>query len=138
MANNEKVEFGECKEQPSEANNKQPAADVISGYLKDLINSRDLQEVIETQNFILSRFEKTNETLSRVSALCEVRYEAINSDFRKHIVMLQEMKQGLDSVFKRIRLLRQTIKTRYPEAYQACEVSWTPPDDDVEQDQSVT
>jgi len=52
MANNEKVEFGECKEQPSEANNKQPAADVISGYLKDLINSRDLQEVIETQNFM--------------------------------------------------------------------------------------
>jgi len=47
-----------------------------------------------------------------VSALCEVRYEAINSDFRKHIVMLQEMKQGLDSVFKRIRFvyLKNIIK----------------------------
>ena len=51
----------------------------------------------------LGRFEKTNETLTRVNSLSEIRYEVISRDFRKHIVTLLEMKQNLDAVFKRIR-----------------------------------
>jgi len=54
-------------------------------------------------HFSLEHFEKSNETLSGVNALAAVRYEAINADFKKHIVMLLEMKKNLESVFKRIR-----------------------------------
>ncbi|XP_067934355.1 kxDL motif-containing protein 1-like [Watersipora subatra] len=110
-----------------------PAAEATTHYLNELTNSRDLQEVIETQVSILKRFEKTNETLWRANSLCEVRYEAIHGDFRKHIATLVEAKNSLESIFKRIRMLKRVVKAKYPEAYAACEVVYTPPDDDEEE-----
>lgn len=108
------------------------ASPIISSYISGMVNSRDLKEIVDSQvstyvmflplivlfvivtgevyvDFLrffsrLERFEKTNETLSRINALSEVRYDALQTDFRKHISLLVDMKANLDSIFKRIRL----------------------------------
>jgi len=53
----------------------------------------------------MSRFEKTNEMLLNFNRLSDVRYESTQTDFRKHIHLLHEMRKDLDNIFRRIRLV---------------------------------
>jgi len=53
----------------------------------------------------MSRFEKTNEMLLNFNRLSDARYELMQTDFRKHIHLLHEMRKDLDNIFRRIRSL---------------------------------
>jgi hypothetical protein len=45
------------------------------------------------------------------------RYEASVQDFQKHTQLLFDMKKDLDSIFKRIRSLKQRLSKTYPDAF---------------------
>lgn len=51
----------------------------------------------------MSRFEKTNEMLLNFNRLSDARYESTQTDFRKHIHLLHDMRKDLDNIFRRIR-----------------------------------
>jgi len=51
----------------------------------------------------MSRFEKTNEMLLNFNRLSDARYEQTQTDFRKHIHLLHDMRKDLDNIFRRIR-----------------------------------
>jgi len=53
----------------------------------------------------MSRFEKTNEMLLNFNRLSDARYESTQTDFRKHIHLLHDMRKDLDNIFRRIRLV---------------------------------
>ncbi|CAI9717566.1 Hypothetical predicted protein [Octopus vulgaris] len=84
------------------------------------INKEDVGCMIQTQKEMLSRYEKTNEMLLNFNLLSSSRYEATCHKFKKDTLLLYEMKKDLDTVFKRIRNLKQRLNKIYPEAFSAC------------------
>ena len=51
----------------------------------------------------MTRFEKTNEMLLNFNRLSDARYELTQTDFKKHIHLLHDMRKDLDNIFRRIR-----------------------------------
>ncbi|CAG2240966.1 BORCS4 [Mytilus edulis] len=84
------------------------------------VNRSDIEAMVQVQRDMLSRYEKTNEMLINFNLLSLSRFEATSQEFKKHTQVLYEMKKDLDSVFRRIRQLKQRLGSMYPEAFSVC------------------
>jgi hypothetical protein len=58
--------------------------------------------------------------LLNFNSLSKSRYDTTHNDFKKHTILLTEMKKDLDTVFQRIRVLKGKLGKMYPEAFTAC------------------
>ncbi|KAL5004485.1 hypothetical protein ScPMuIL_017941 [Solemya velum] len=99
------------------------SVDTSSAFAEALasqVNKADIMRMVEAQHEMLSRYEKTNEMLINFNMLSSSRYETASHDFSKHTLILSEMKRDLDSIFKRIRILKQRLGKMHPEAFSAC------------------
>lgn len=72
----------------------------------------------------LARFEKTNEMLVNCNHLSNVRFEKASKDLKSHITTLVEVKKDLDSVYKRIKVLRNKLTILHPEAFTGTSIFW--------------
>ncbi|CAL1528726.1 unnamed protein product [Lymnaea stagnalis] len=111
-------------------------ASVFAASLMEQVNKEDIASMVYIQRDMLSRFEKTNEMLINFNILSSGRYEATLRDFQKHTQLLSEMKKDLDTVFKRIRVLKQRLEKTYPEAFSACSSVYNLISDEDEEDDS--
>ncbi|KAH9505092.1 KxDL motif-containing protein 1 [Bulinus truncatus] len=109
-------------------------AAVFASSLIEQVNTEDIASMVYIQRDMLARFEKTNEMLINFNMLSLSRYEATLKHFHKHTVLLSDMKKDLDTVFKRIRLLKQRLEKMYPEAFSACSTEYNVVSDEDEQD----
>lgn len=101
---------------------KRPAAsETFVNILAGLVEHQDVNSILEQQVRMLSRFEKTNEKLERFNSLEAGRFHSAMEQFRAHTRVLLEMKKDLDSVFRRIRLLRNKLSRQYPKLFAAYE-----------------
>ena len=80
-----------------------PGSDAFVSSLTSMVNREDTIAILRAQTHMLSRFEKTNETLSNFNKLSAVRYEKTIEQFKKHTQVLMDMKRDLDIVFRKIR-----------------------------------
>ncbi|XP_068693342.1 uncharacterized protein [Montipora foliosa] len=67
----------------------------------------------------LAKFEKTNAKFGRFNDLSEARYSHLHQQLRNHTKMLLDMKKDLDSVFRRIRTLKNKLAKQYETAFHA-------------------
>merc|ERR1712051_197117 len=95
------------------------ASEVMVQGLAGVVNQGDVEEMVRAQNEMLQRFEKTNEMLTNVNSLSAVRLEKANNDFKKHTQNVVEMKRDLESIFRRLKTIKQKLNKQMPEA---CEV----------------
>lgn len=93
------------------------ASGVFCNRMLSMVNSEDVNAIIQAQRHMLDRFEKTNEMLINFNGLSNVRLQQMNERFLQHTRTLVEMKKDLDSVFRRIRMLKGKIAKQYPEAF---------------------
>ena len=56
--------------------------------------------------------------LLNFNTLSLARYEATVQDFHKHTALLTNMKKDLDSVFQRIRSLKDKLSKQHPHAFK--------------------
>uniref|UniRef100_A0A3Q3FM88 KxDL motif-containing protein 1 n=1 Tax=Labrus bergylta TaxID=56723 RepID=A0A3Q3FM88_9LABR len=91
------------------------ASGVFCNRMLSMVNSEDVNAIIQAQRHMLDRFEKTNEMLINFNGLSNVRLQQMNERFLLHTRTLVEMKKDLDSVFRRIRTLKGKIAKQYPE-----------------------
>ncbi|XP_019743975.1 kxDL motif-containing protein 1 [Hippocampus comes] len=106
------------------------ASGVFCSRMLSMVNSEDVNAIIQAQRHMLDRFEKTNEMLINFNGLSNVRLQQMNERFLLHTRTLVEMKKDLDSVFRRIRTLKGKIGKQYPEAFSNIHESPIPEDDD--------
>ncbi|VDN20755.1 unnamed protein product [Gongylonema pulchrum] len=64
------------------------------------------------------RFEKTNEMLVNCCALSSRRLEKAKKELIFNRQLILEMKSDLESIFRRIRALKQNYISKYPQIYQ--------------------
>jgi len=86
--------------------------------LAGFINQQDVELMIRAQKQMLQRFEKTNEMLVNCNALSQVHLQKANQEFKKHIVLLNDVKKDLDNIFKRVRVLKSKIAAQYPQSFK--------------------
>merc|ERR1719500_2183836 len=82
-----------------------------------MVSQDDVGRMVQAQKEMLQRFEKTNAMLSNVNNISSVRLDRVNKDFRKHSQNVLEMKKDLEIVFRRLRSIKEKLKTQCPEAY---------------------
>ncbi|CAG5958173.1 kxDL motif-containing protein 1 isoform 1-T2 [Menidia menidia] len=110
------------------------ASAVFCNRMLSMVNSEDVNAIIQAQRHMLDRFEKTNEMLINFNGLSNVRLQQMNEHFMLHTRTLVEMKKDLDSIFRRIRTLKGKIAKQYPEALSNVHESPILEDDDDEFD----
>ena len=93
--------------------------DLFMDRFTDLIHHDNVQDIRETQVQMLHTLELSNSKLSSLNDISERTYEQNVAEFRHSIKMLQDMKKQLDSIFRRIRILKGRVAAGYPEAYAA-------------------
>ncbi|XP_016093103.1 kxDL motif-containing protein 1-like isoform X1 [Sinocyclocheilus grahami] len=93
------------------------ASGIFCNRMLSMVNSEDVNAIIQAQRHMLDRFEKTNEMLINFNGLSNVRLQQMNEHFLTHTRTLIEMKKDLDSIFRRIRTLKGKVAKQYPEAF---------------------
>lgn len=106
------------------------ASGVFCNRMLSMVNSEDVNAIIQAQRHMLDRFEKTNEMLINFNGLSNVRLQQMNERFLLHTRTLVDMKRDLDSIFRRIRTLKGKIAKQYPEAFSNIHESPILEDDD--------
>jgi hypothetical protein len=122
-----------CKEEEDGAHQACRSLDPVKAFIVGMTNEVNAAEVcrmMDLQQHMMCRFEKTNEMLLNFNRLSDSRFETTQTDFRKHIQLLQQTKNDLDIIFRRIRVLRDKLGTRYPAAFNVCAQVHSVPDDD--------
>uniref|UniRef100_A0A096M1W0 KxDL motif-containing protein 1 n=1 Tax=Poecilia formosa TaxID=48698 RepID=A0A096M1W0_POEFO len=130
------------------------ASGVFCNRMLSMVNSEDVNAIIQAQRHMLDRFEKTNEMLINFNGLSNVRLQQMNERFLLHTRTLVDMKKDLDSIFRRIsshicsvhntisdpwifllyfRTLKGKISKQYPEAFSNINESPILEDDDDEE-----
>ncbi|XP_030645799.1 kxDL motif-containing protein 1 [Chanos chanos] len=110
------------------------ASGMFCNRMLSMVNSEDVNAIIQAQRHMLDRFEKTNEMLINFNGLSNVRLQQMNEHFLLHTRTLVEMKKDLDSIFRRIRALKGKIAKQYPDAFSNVHESPVLEDDDDEFD----
>ncbi|XP_057692680.1 kxDL motif-containing protein 1 [Corythoichthys intestinalis] len=110
------------------------ASGVFCNRMLSMVNSEDVNAIIQAQRHMLDRFEKTNEMLINFNGLSNVRLQQMNERFLLHTRTLIEMKKDLDSIFRRIRTLKGKIGKQFPDAFSNIHESPIPEDDDDDVD----
>lgn len=87
--------------------------DPFLDQFKNLISKRDVQEICEIQRSLLNRFEKSNQTLVYCNELSNQHYIKLAKDFRMHTSKMNEMYKDLDSIFHRIKIIKQKLNEQY-------------------------
>ncbi|CAF1101308.1 unnamed protein product [Rotaria sp. Silwood1] len=95
-----------------------PASSFVKLFLNE-INNQDVHGLLNVQQSLLEQLDKTNEKLDGVNKLSTKRYLDATRDFSSHTQMLTTMKNDLNLIFKRIKLLKIRLNKKYPEAYKA-------------------
>nr|CAD7608630.1 unnamed protein product [Timema genevievae] len=95
------------------------APEVFIQGLAGIVDQQDVESMIIAQKQMLQRFEKTNEMLTNCNALSVNRLKSAGAEFKKHTLLLLDMKKDLDNIFKRIRVLKTKLSTQYPQSFAA-------------------
>lgn len=119
---------------------KEPSTEGVEAFVRGMtseVNAADVSRMMTLQQHMMSRFEKTNEMLLNFNRLSDARYEQTETDFRKHIHLLHDMRKDLDNIFRRIRVLKHRLGAQYPQAFKACEQVHRVPDEDITEEDSA-
>jgi len=85
--------------------------------LTSQVDKEIIEDIIWTQKKSLERFEKTNEMLRTCCTLAERRLEKARIDFSANKELIIQAKTDLDSIFRRIRIFKQTLAQQQPEEF---------------------
>ncbi|CAG9538243.1 unnamed protein product [Cercopithifilaria johnstoni] len=82
------------------------------------VDDEAITKIIQLQKKSLAHFEKTNEMLINCCRLSANRLEKARKDLAESKQLILEMKSDLESIFRRIRIFKQTYLTKYTDIYK--------------------
>ncbi|XP_078054619.1 kxDL motif-containing protein 1 [Mustelus asterias] len=106
------------------------ASGVFCSRMLSMVNREDVNAIVQAQRHMLDRFEKTNEMLLNFNNLSSVRLNQMTERYQHHTRALVEMKKDLDSIFRRIRILKDKLAKQHPEAFNSIYSSLVAEDDE--------
>uniref|UniRef100_A0A914VWI3 KxDL domain-containing protein n=1 Tax=Plectus sambesii TaxID=2011161 RepID=A0A914VWI3_9BILA len=99
------------------------ASEAFVDALTSQVDSANIERIIDSQRKALSRFEKTNEMLVNCCQLSASRLEGARRELLGHTQTIMDMKKDLESIFRRVRVFKQTVSQLYPTAFAEAQLS---------------
>ncbi len=94
----------------------------------NLIKTEDVSHILDRQQDLLSRLEKTNAMLQTADELSTHRLESLTNQLRSNTRILVSIKRELSSVLKRTAAIKKNLAKQYPdefaEASRKIETAW--------------
>ncbi|KAL4227990.1 KxDL motif-containing protein 1 [Mactra antiquata] len=117
---------------PSSSGEEYDGAETFAAALMDQVDKDSVNNMVSVQREMLSRFEKTNEMLINFNILSGNRYTVTSQHFRQHTQLMYDMKRDLDSIFKRIRIIKDKLRKSHPESFNESTVTIPEVDEEME------
>ncbi|CAF0896855.1 unnamed protein product [Adineta steineri] len=94
------------------------ASSIVHLFLNET-NKQDVDGLLNIQSSLLEQLDKSNEILDGINKISAKRYIDATREFTNHTQLLTTIKTDLDTIFKRIKLLKMRLNKKYPEAYSS-------------------
>ncbi|CAG8717688.1 11863_t:CDS:2 [Ambispora leptoticha] len=124
------------QEQPQQRDSKEINIDNTDNYyveqLHGSLNDEDLQKIVEYQINMQMNLEKSITTLNSLSELSAQKYDELLKKYEAHTKCVKEMKNDLEYIFRKIRLIKQKVVTKHSEAFAEVEKKFPKKDVDEE------
>ncbi len=85
----------------------------------NIVCQKDVNSIRQSQVQTSRKFEETNEMLHQFNILSEATFIELQSCFKKHEQVLKNLNTNLNGIFRRLRVLNEKLKNKYPESYKA-------------------
>mmetsp|Transcript_10011 Transcript_10011/g.11668 ORF Transcript_10011/g.11668 Transcript_10011/m.11668 type:complete len:169 (+) Transcript_10011:183-689(+) len=86
--------------------------------MRALIDRGAVQQMGDIQRNILLHTESSGAMLREFNDYSQQTYNHVLGDFQKNTKLLKDMKKDLDYIFKHTRMLREKIRTKYPNSFE--------------------
>lgn len=107
----------------------------FSSLIMNQINTEDSNQLLNTQRQILSKLDLANKSLLTRNKESSKVYNAYAvKDFQSYITTLHTMKQDLEFIFKRIRMIKAKLELKYPSNFSNAVSTVRPCLDDEDED----
>lgn len=91
----------------------------FSSLFMDQLNTHDVKGVLESQQQIISRLDYTNKNLTKSNKASLETYNSFGvKDYQSYVQLLNSMKQDLEFIFKRIKLIKTKLELKHPVEYR--------------------
>nr|CAG8468807.1 8268_t:CDS:2 [Entrophospora candida]CAG8475291.1 172_t:CDS:2 [Entrophospora candida] len=105
--------------QEENANNEilYKASNYVTNRMKEMTNEKDLDDIVQSQTLIHQTVEKSVTGLTNFNEFSQCKYDELFKRFEMHTKNIKEMKNDLDYIFKKIRLIKTKINKQYPNEF---------------------
>jgi hypothetical protein len=83
--------------------------ETFSGQIAQLMNHDDTMALLQHQQEMQATLVQARKTLAGFNQYSAQLYQSVNQEFKAHVKMLLQLRKELDSVYRRIRTLKQTL-----------------------------
>ncbi len=108
----------------ADSNSTNAGVEGLESFIERLTSLMEQENVIsirQEQMKMMKDLELANWKLASLNEISETTFNNCAADFKQYTKMLHDMKKQLDSIFRRIRILKLKAATSYPEAYRLAE-----------------
>ncbi|KAG9295994.1 hypothetical protein G9A89_011846 [Geosiphon pyriformis] len=97
-----------------------PSYHAFNYFLEEMhgmLNDADLEKIVENQKNMHENLEQTAVTLTSLNDLSTQKYDELLRKYDLHAKCLKEMKNDLEYIFKKIRLIKTKVASQHPDAF---------------------
>eukprot|EP01135_Chromosphaera_perkinsii_P008604 Nk52_evm46s1401 gene=Nk52_evmTU46s1401 len=93
------------------------AGEVFCENVLGFVSRDQLEEAMAIQLKTKERFEEINEKLTSINQYSAREFREMSKAFKDHTTLLLNLKKNLDSLAKRIRVIKTQVQQKYPKEY---------------------
>ncbi|KAI9361633.1 hypothetical protein DFJ73DRAFT_29301 [Zopfochytrium polystomum] len=96
----------------------------IGRRIASMVQSESMNTLIERQDQMITSLKSTSRTLEAFNEFSSARFEENALHVEQYVAMLKEMKSNLETIFKRIRVIKAKAMVKYPESFNQAEQAY--------------
>ncbi|TPX32697.1 hypothetical protein SmJEL517_g04203 [Synchytrium microbalum] len=103
---------------PTSAKHQESPSAILAKELTTMFSKdENMDQIIKVQQDTLERLRTTNDALDTFNEFSAARYLVEAKSVEGYTKLLREIKTDLDSIFRRVRVLKATVSARHPKEF---------------------
>ncbi|KAI8976157.1 hypothetical protein BDB01DRAFT_803474 [Pilobolus umbonatus] len=99
----------------------------LSDQLLLLQNEEQIKRIITEQKKCLLIHTQSQQTIDSLNKFSKARYEDIHTHFESHSRLLKDIRKDLESVFSKLKKIKQELAIKYPSEMEVVHLKYPPP-----------
>ncbi|GAA5810216.1 hypothetical protein MFLAVUS_003635 [Mucor flavus] len=99
----------------------------LSTQLVDLKSDEEIKVILKDQDECLEIYKDTQQKLDAFNKFSKARYQQVHKHFEIHTKQLKQVKGDLDTVFLKLRKIKNQLALKYPNEFETVLQKYPPP-----------